>query len=704
MKFPPLWFTCPSPKGEYLAPNFLQRACIFNQIRMAVVGLSFGIWLLALFLDTTPLMVYPIGYLLLWALLTTLVGFPLYLYGLQKAPSSLVIRLWGHLQVLNDLAIILLTIHYTGGLESPGNLLLLTYLAGAAFIFSWKVVLSFAFSATLGYALLGWGYAHHWWQAYYSDGTLQPAPSLQRALLLIATDLIFTWFIAGMLLRLRFLLEKAYAQLQHDRLYLRRLRDLIHKGLYHRKSMQLAQYLAEHLGSLVGVEEVHFLLWDEATQDYCPIPPPQRTSPPPQKVEGLLPWAEAARQHRGPLLANPQTPPSTAPWPPPPAHLLAIPMFASGDQYLGTIVFLNAPDQPFSPLAVERAVDAVEVITLILLRSLAEDRLREELRLLSEVSHWAATLGQKQEEGEVVRKIGAGAQRLLEAQAAVVLLVDSRTWQFYPAFQQGISPAASQALAQHAGRPPFQRLLQGAPLVTVQNLAQSYPWLLGSMPAEITSMAGVALQGSQGLQGLLLLFWRTSHALPPEKRFVLRLIGSYGGSALHNARLIGFLQREVRTDPLTGLPNRRAFEEMLIHEVRRAQRYRHAFTLLVLDLDGFKAINDLYGHVKGDTVLRHTAQALRKSLRESDFLARYGGDEFIALLPETSLNQAQVVARKLHQAISDLTFPGLPPEVRCGLSVGMAVFPYDATDPQRLLELADQRMYADKARHHTPSA
>lgn len=152
---------------------------------------------------------------------------------------------------------------------------------------------------------------------------------------------------------------------------------------------------------------------------------------------------------------------------------------------------------------------------------------------------------------------------------------------------------------------------------------------------------------------------------------------------------------ESRTDPLTGMPNRLAFNQAFDEELKRFQRYGEAFSLCVGDLDLFKNINDQYGHLAGDKVLRLTAKVLRQNLREVDFIARFGGEEFVILLPSTSGNDALQAAEKVRTALenSPFNFQGQP--VKVTISIGGAEIREDDT-LDSLFERADQRMYEAK--------
>lgn len=167
-----------------------------------------------------------------------------------------------------------------------------------------------------------------------------------------------------------------------------------------------------------------------------------------------------------------------------------------------------------------------------------------------------------------------------------------------------------------------------------------------------------------------------------------------------------------RSDALTGLSNRRYFEERLQVEFARSSRYRSPLALVMLDVDHFKQLNDRYGHPFGDQVLRAVAQAARERLRDTDLLARYGGEEFVALLPETGLREAYGVAERVRAGIEALRLyfepTGEPtggadgdaaPRVRvgCTASLGCASFPAgDVNEPEHLVRAADDALYAAK--------
>jgi diguanylate cyclase (GGDEF)-like protein len=160
------------------------------------------------------------------------------------------------------------------------------------------------------------------------------------------------------------------------------------------------------------------------------------------------------------------------------------------------------------------------------------------------------------------------------------------------------------------------------------------------------------------------------------------------------------LAEQARRDPLTGLLNHQAFSQIVELELDRAARYDHGLTLVFCDLDGFKAINDTYGHMEGDRVLHRFGALASSMLRGSDVAGRMGGDEFVVLLLEADKHAGDRYLRRLRAGLADLRARGeLPADV--DFSAGYANYPTEAIDAPTLLRLADARQYASKRARST---
>jgi diguanylate cyclase (GGDEF)-like protein len=169
-----------------------------------------------------------------------------------------------------------------------------------------------------------------------------------------------------------------------------------------------------------------------------------------------------------------------------------------------------------------------------------------------------------------------------------------------------------------------------------------------------------------------------------------------------NVAIVRGLQRQrllSSSDPLTGLFNRRFFDDYLANEIRRAERYQTPFTVAMLDVDHFKRFNDTYGHAVGDMALRTVARVLQETVRRSDLVARYGGEELVALFRETEAEPAVERVEAIRHAVAAAPLvangPGLP--ARVTVSAGVASWPADGLSPQELLVAADLRLFKAKA-------
>lgn len=178
---------------------------------------------------------------------------------------------------------------------------------------------------------------------------------------------------------------------------------------------------------------------------------------------------------------------------------------------------------------------------------------------------------------------------------------------------------------------------------------------------------------------------------------LLTLLADQAALAIKNASLHQAVSEQARRDVLTGLPNRRALDERLDEAIHQSRNSGHPFSVVMLDLDGFKDVNDTYGHETGDGVLRQVAACLVKNLRSTDFLARYGGDEMTLVLPDTDLPQAGFVCQKLQNFLRSLTirYPDGKTDT-IGVSGGIALFPKHADSAPTLLRAADEALYHAK--------
>lgn len=209
----------------------------------------------------------------------------------------------------------------------------------------------------------------------------------------------------------------------------------------------------------------------------------------------------------------------------------------------------------------------------------------------------------------------------------------------------------------------------------------------------ITAGLGVPLPGETGPVGLLTIFTRSEgNSFGEEELSELERLALRAGPAIENARRFREARQLADLDALTGLHNRRYFHETLAREVARAHRYNRRLTLIVVDLDEFKAINDRIGHLAGDTVLAEIAARVRDVVRSADIACRVGGDEFAVILPESTLEDADQLYRRLQSAVSSR------PAGQAGgllVSAGVAELKPD-DDSISFFQRADQALYRAK--------
>jgi diguanylate cyclase (GGDEF)-like protein len=219
-----------------------------------------------------------------------------------------------------------------------------------------------------------------------------------------------------------------------------------------------------------------------------------------------------------------------------------------------------------------------------------------------------------------------------------------------------------------------------------------------ALPCDIRSICLLPLHHQDRLAGALALLNRPGSDLPnPLPIDNLAFLLEQTALGFDNARCLENARKLIYADDLTGLHNYRYLEIVLDQEILRAERYGLEFSLVFVDLDYFKEVNDSRGHLTGSQALRETAQLLQQSVREADILFRYGGDEFTGFLAETGAVGAAIVAERIRYSIEQHIFcaSGDNP-VHLTATVGFATFPEDACTKDEIIELADQAMYFGK--------
>jgi diguanylate cyclase (GGDEF)-like protein len=212
--------------------------------------------------------------------------------------------------------------------------------------------------------------------------------------------------------------------------------------------------------------------------------------------------------------------------------------------------------------------------------------------------------------------------------------------------------------------------------------------------APATSLIIAPMRGGVRVQGCIVL-GRTE--MPPFNEMDLELLQTLSfqlTSVLERAALLSDLERLAVTDGLTGLYNYRHFQERYREEINLCRRYQHPLAVMLIDLDGFKQVNDTHGHLEGDYLLVQLAETLRGTLRNTELIARYGGDEFVVLMPSTNLQGGVTAANRVLQAVRETHFLDTlgEPRFQITLSIGVCAYPDCVQNPIELLEKADEAL------------
>src|SRR6202167_4835109 len=219
------------------------------------------------------------------------------------------------------------------------------------------------------------------------------------------------------------------------------------------------------------------------------------------------------------------------------------------------------------------------------------------------------------------------------------------------------------------------------------------PGHLAGVLSESRAVLCLPISYGETLLGVLNVESRDENAFAPQDVLILNTLADLLATALHNSFVFRKLQQQSITDGLTGIKTRRFFWEALSSEWKRASRSGRPFSVVLVDLDKFKEVNDSLGHLEGDLVLARVGRLLEQKCRQSNVVARYGGDEFIILMPETGIEQAQVLAERLRLWVA--TDPMLEEHHITG-SFGVASFPVHGFSMEDLIRVADAGMYVSK--------
>ena len=386
----------------------------------------------------------------------------------------------------------------------------------------------------------------------------------------------------------------------------------------------------------------------------------------------------------------------------PPQPLGVIPLRFQ-DRALGVFAVLGQPGKQFSREENGLLASIGRQVSIALENSRLYTETRRKALEFEALYQVSRTMASTLDLQNILTRISEMVSDLLQAQAMALMLLgpDGRTLSTvagYNLFDETLPPAPDAPL--EAG-PSLVAVREKRPVMVsdIQVDEVHGAWLKAARDRGFTSFLAVPLIVQDRALGCMNLYMLERHEFAPEEIQLLSTFASQAAVSIENARLFEETRQLAITDPLTGLANHRQFYDQLEREFRRAQRYQRPLTLLMLDLDRFKAFNDRYGHLAGDHALRETADVLRQNARSVDILARYGGEEFAVILPETDLSRAAAHAERIRSAVASHVFrsheTGLEHQVT--ISIGVAALAPTSDKVEDLVHDADQALYRAKA-------
>ncbi len=229
---------------------------------------------------------------------------------------------------------------------------------------------------------------------------------------------------------------------------------------------------------------------------------------------------------------------------------------------------------------------------------------------------------------------------------------------------------------------------------------KTHPIYENAPPEWSGSIIGIPLKINQKVVGVMNVSRDRIGNFPPLELHLLSLLSNQAAVAISNASLLQTLSKKAYSDTITGLPNRRALDERLDAEIINARRTGSSFAVVMMDLDGFKSVNDTHGHEVGDLVLRAVFNVIAVGIRSSDFIARYGGDELTLILQQSDIRASKSVTDKILENLAKFTYK--TPDgsgIKLGISGGVAIYPAHGRTAPALMRAADAALYTAKKHH-----
>ncbi|KAF0108657.1 MAG: GAF domain-containing protein [Anaerolineaceae bacterium] len=497
--------------------------------------------------------------------------------------------------------------------------------------------------------------------------------------------------------------HRAESALHNRQRTLNLLHEIVRAALQASDLRKMSQTLVDRLGELIGADGCFLSLWDEnarravPTAAYGPfrktysnldIKPGEKTM-----------TASVLRAGRTLVIEDTFHSPYLSPRIAksfPAQSVLALPLIV-GKSKLGAILLGFNQRHQFSKEEISIGEQAAGLIALTLAK----------FQAMEQAYHHA-------EESETLRKAGAAVAATLNADEAVNRILEQLE-QVVPNDSASVQLLRDGTLEIVGGRGwpdpaavigirfpvpgdnPNSLVIQSRQPYILEDADTSYPSFNNPPHMHIRSWLGVPLIVHQQVTGILAIDSSSPHHFTAAHARIASAFADHVAIALENARLFGEVQELALTDALTGAYNRRGLFELGHIEFARTRRFKRPFSAIMVDIDHFKRINDRYGHtVGGDPVLKALAGQCRESVREIDLVSRYGGEEFVILLPETDLATAREVAERLREIIANTQVQTTVGKLSITVSMGVAEYNDNTPNLETLIARADQAMYVAK--------
>lgn len=612
-------------------------------------------------------------------------------------------------QSLTDVFLITIGIHLSGGPFSPLTLNYIIYLGVISTFYPTRQITILNLTAITIYSGLMLGYSYHLYQPAVFPSWLPPYIGLEYTPIVHSVN-VFVMLANGFII----FLHSRKAQLiwqdaDIQNRYLDRLHNLSRIGLERVNSGELYMLLASEIHQILGSDCIYITRWDEDSelvhpggvsggigQTYLAMQPISRREP----TLTLSVWKAGKFLVAQNVFCTPYLSPKIAQQFPA-KSLLAMPLYGLPNRrFLGALLVGYNKTHDFAPDEIERTQQVADIAALLISRTRLYHETQRRAGLLEQLAEQITELTSDLQRTTLLPAIVESARNLLDAQRAALHLHDRKSNTMRCEYSVGLSNAYLEHMSKYFDTSPDAEAFQKQNFVLIPDVHRdnrTSPIQSLIAREKFRAYAIFALESPQGSLGTLSLYWDQPHAISSEDVTVGLLFARRAGALLYSAVQYEKASEESLTDVLTGLPNRRFLDKRLLEESKRSNYSLRPFALLMIDLDGFKAVNDTFGHQIGDSVIQQISTALQRTVRSADMVARYGGDEFAVILPEAELELALQVAEKLKAALAS-TKLHLPNETQRYLSacVGIAIYPTDSDNIDALFEMADKRLYRAK--------